>query len=136
VVRPRVLVDRRARFETQQRDEDVVLANQHLSLHAHAALEGERLPFRPRERVDVDAHRAASCAWTGWGHSPVPSSAGSSSSTTPKVSANAWAATGRTASTVTARPSSWETVVNAASSSPQAVIQLVNGAGSRSTFSA
>ena len=35
-----------------------------------------------------------------------------------------------------ARPSSRAIVVNAASSSPQAVIHSVNGAGSRSTFSA
>ena len=43
---------------------------------------------------------------------------------------------GRTSSTVTGRPSSSAIVVNRASSSPQAVIQSVNGAGSRSTLSA
>ena len=45
-------------------------------------------------------------------------------------------ARGRTSSTVTGRPSSRATVVNAASSSPHAVIQSVKGAGSRSTLSA
>ena len=46
------------------------------------------------------------------------------------------AACGRTSSTVTGRPSSRAIVVNAASSSPHAVIHSVNGAGSRSTLSA
>ena len=41
-----------------------------------------------------------------------------------------------TSSTGTGRPSSRAIVVNAASSSPHAVIHSVNGAGSRSTFSA
>ena len=45
-------------------------------------------------------------------------------------------ACGLTSSTVIARPISRSMVVNAASSSPQAVIHSVNGAGSRSTFSA
>ena len=49
---------------------------------------------------------------------------------------SAAAAAGRTSSTVTARPSSRAIVVNCASSSPQAVIHSVNGAGSRSTLSA
>ena len=46
------------------------------------------------------------------------------------------AATGFTSSTVSGRPSSRTIVVNSASSSPQAVIHSVNGAGSRSTLSA
>ena len=79
---------------------------------------------------------AESVAWTGCAHSPAPSSAGSSDSSRSKTSARAAAACGRTSSTRHRRPSSRASVVKAASSSPQAVIQSVNGAGSRSTFSA
>ena len=53
-----------------------------------------------------------------------------------KTASSAATACGRTSSTVTGRPSSRATVVNAASSSPHAVIHSVNGAGSRSTLSA
>ena len=60
----------------------------------------------------------------------------SSSKARPKTSASAATAAGRTSSTATGRPSSRAIVVNAASSSPQAVIHSVNGAGSRSTLSA
>ena len=54
----------------------------------------------------------------------------------PKTSSSASIACGRTSSTPTGRPSSRAIVVNDASSSPQAVIHSVNGAGSRSTLSA
>ena len=70
------------------------------------------------------------------GQSPAPSLAGSSSRSRPNTSAIAAIADGRTSSTVSGRPSSRDIVVKAASSRPQAVIQSVNGAGSRSTFSA
>ena len=60
----------------------------------------------------------------------------SSSSSSSNTSATASIAAGRTSSTVTGPPSSCAIVVNCASSSPHAVIHSVNGAGSRSTFSA
>ena len=63
-------------------------------------------------------------------------SGGSSSSSIPNTSAIASIAPGRTSSVVSGRPSSRAIVVNAASSSPHAVIHSVNGAGSRSTLSA
>ena len=66
-------------------------------------------------------------------HEPVaPTPAGlgrSSSKDRLKTSSRAAAAYGRTSSTVSGRPSSRAIVVKDASSSPQAVIQLVNGAG-------
>ena len=77
----------------------------------------------------------ASCAWSGWAHRPG-SSPGSSSNVSSKTDSSASAARGRTSSTVTAQPVSRVSDVNAASSSPHAVIQLVNGAVSRSTLSA
>ena len=53
-----------------------------------------------------------------------------------KTSAIAAAAPGRTSATAGASSSSRAIVVKDMSSSPHAVIQLVNGAGSRSTFNA
>src|SRR5207342_2451391 len=63
-------------------------------------------------------------------------SVGGSSRSSSKTSSRAATACGTTSSTPTARPSSRAIVVNAASSSPQAVIHSVNGAGSRSTLRA
>jgi len=86
--------------------------------------------------VEPLAHRDASDACSGCAHRPAPSSAGNSSSSRPNTSSSAATACGRTSSTATGRPVSAAIVVNAASSRPQAVIHSVNGAGSRSTFSA
>ena len=63
------------------------------------AVDRERIPARSRERADVDGHRAASEAWIDCGQRPAPSSAGSSSSCSPKTSATASTAAGRTSST-------------------------------------
>ena len=59
-----------------------------------------------------------------------------SSNASPNTSARAATAAGFTSSTATGRPSSRAIEVKAASSSPQAVIHSVNGAGSRSTLRA
>src|SRR5581483_7824332 len=70
------------------------------------------------------------------GSSGGNASPGSASSSRPKTPASASAAAGLTSGRSSGRPSSRAIVVKAASSRPQAVIQSVNGAGSRSTFSA
>src|SRR5262249_4505807 len=109
-----------------------------------AAVRARRAPFHPlgaawRAGAGGRAFhprlcpRTASRWCTGCGQSPWASSAGSSSSSRPNTSATAAVAAGRTSATATGRPSSSDIVVNVASSSPQAAIQLVNRPGARST---
>ena len=81
------------------------------------------------------AQRARQRSWTRCGRRPRQSSAGTLELEAEHLGQRGTRG-GRTSSTVSGRPSSRAIVVNAASSSPQAVIHSVNGAGSRSTFSA
>ena len=99
---------------------------------------GRRVDRRREARSpsSVSLATGSDLPWTGWFQSPCPSSAGSSSRVSVKDLGERGERRPRISSTVTGRPSSRAIVVNAASSSPQAVIHSVNGAGSRSMFSA